>query len=265
MSFCRKNHMNMALKILSGSLLTAGICYLFGATAVPYAPIKGHSPDTVLLKTNWKQMGGFEKYTPDHLRLGCWSTALAQIMYYHKLKPFGEVSYTSRNGYVISEKIDSTSIDLKKLVTKIDSSTSAVAIDATARYNYYAALAVRKDFGTDRYMNKLAPASLLEQHYRVKVDRYISWHRSLPYGIGKLERVMVRELDQKRPVMLHFSDLKGFGHSVVVDGYRAEGKKLMVHINQGQGGPQDGWYDFSGNILQKDDDQLRVVYTFRPL
>lgn len=210
-------------------------------------------------------MRGFEKYTPDHLRLGCWSTALAQIMYYHKLIPFGTIAYTSRNGYVINEKIDSSSIALNELVARIDSTTSLEAIDAAARYNYYAALIVRKDFGTDRYMQKLAASSLLEQHLKVKVERYISWHRALPYSLSKLQKVMLSELQHKRPVLLHFSDLKGFGHSVVVDGYRLENNRPIVHINQGQGGPQDGWYDFLDEILQKDDDKLRVIYTFSPI
>jgi hypothetical protein len=38
----------------------------------------------------------------------------------------------------------------------------------------------------------------------------------------------------------------------------------MIHTNQGQGGPDDGWYDFYKGILRTDDNTLRVVYTFKP-
>jgi len=245
-------------------LVFAGICYMVCGTALLFKPIENAKSEDILIKTRWKQMGGFEKYTPDHLRLGCWSTALAQIMYYHRLKPFGLVAYTSRNGYVIKENIDSSTVNLAMLTDQIDSTAQQSLIDATARYNYYAALAVQKDFGTDRYMNKLASSSLLEEHFPVHVKRYISWHRTIPYSISKLESIVCSELNLKRPVFLHFSDLKVFGHSVVIDAYKLKDKQVIVHINQGQGGPDDGWYNFKGSILRTGDDQLRVIYTFNP-
>lgn len=257
--------MKMGIKILWSSFLIPTVSYIVFGTSFQFTTNKeAISNDSVLLTTNWKQMGGFEKYTPDHLRLGCWSTALAQIMYYHQLKPFGQVSYTSRNGYVVNEQIDSNTIDFTKIVKSLDSTTQQFAVNATAKYNYYAALAVRKDFGTDRYMHKLAPAALFEQHYKVKASRYISWQRTFPYSLGKLKKVICQELRHQRPVMLHFSDLKGFGHTVVVDAYRMQNNRLMVHLNQGQGGSQDGWYDFNLCILKPDDDKLRVIYTFEP-
>jgi len=217
-----------------------------------------------LLKTDWKQMGGFEKYTPDKLRLGCWSTALAQIMYYHRLKPFGRVEYTSRHGYRIDQNLDSTSFDWKYFADKLDTSTSAKCADEMALYNYYAALAVRKDFGTDSYMQKLASAELLEQHFNVNAQRYISWEGMFPYATGKLEEIICEQLDKKHPVFLHFANLKDFGHSVVIDGYCYQSETFKVHLNQGQGGPGDGWYDFNRGILRTDDTKLRVIYTFEP-
>lgn len=217
-----------------------------------------------LLKTNWQQMGGFEKCTPDGLRLGCWSTALAQILYYHKLKPYGRIKYTSRQGYKINEVLDSFQFDFNLFTATIDTTTSPEAARQLSRYSYYAALAVQKDFGTDRYMNKLAPAGLLEEHYRVKVKRYISWHKFAPYTSGKLEKVIYKELNARRPVFLHFANLKDFGHSVVIDGYCYKNGSFMIHTNQGQGGPTDGWYDFYKDILQKGDNALRVIYTFKP-
>lgn len=210
-------------------------------------------------------MGGFERYTPDHLRLGCWSTALAQIVYYHQLKPFGHVSYTSHKGFIINVQLDSTIMDFTHLPPLIDSSTTDNAIDALARYNYAAALAVEKDFGTDSYMHKLAPASLLESHYKVKVRRYISWKHLLPYTSGKLKNIITEEVSHQRPLLLHFANLKDFGHSVVVDGCKQLSGVFWVHLNQGQGGPQDGWYDFDKSLLKDGDGNLRVLYTFKPL
>ena len=42
------------------------------------------------------------------------------------------------------------------------------------------------------------------------------------------------------------------------------GNKFMIHTNQGQGGSDDGWYDFHKGILRANDTALRVIYTFKP-
>jgi hypothetical protein len=240
------------------------LVYLFVSTSFPFFPDKSRCMSKSLTKTHWKQMGGFEKYTPDSLRTGCWSTALAQIVYYHRLKPYGHVAYLSRQNYRINEILDSTQFDFNLFTPGIDTNTTLQTIDQLAKYNYYAALVVKKDFGTDRYMHKLASAGLLEQHYRMKVNRYIAWRKFLPYTLGKLEKIIYNEINKKRPVFLHFANLKDFGHSVVVDGYCYLDNKFMIHINQGQGGPTDGWYDFYKGILRPDDYALRVIYTFKP-
>ena len=240
--------------------------YAFATTElIDFPKHKFPERDSIFLKTHWKQMGGFEQDTPDHLRLGCWSTAFAQIVYYHKLKPFGHVTYTSSKGYFINEDIDSSKVDLSKLSMQIDETTPAPKIDALAKYNYFAALAVNKDFGTDNYMHKLASSGLLEEHYKRSVSRYISWNHILPYSSGKLEHIVMREISQNRPLFLHFANLENFGHSVVIDGYKQIGNQFFVHLNQGQGGPQDGWYDFDKDLLQKGDRKLRVIYTIRPI
>jgi hypothetical protein len=243
-----------------------GLAYLFACTSFPFFPNKSRciTDSECLTMTHWKQTGGFERYTPDSLRTGCWSTALAQITYYHKLKPYGHVEYTSRKNYKIKENIDSSQFDFSLFTPSIDTTTSQETIDQLAKYNYYAALAVQKDFGTDRYMNKLASESLLEEHYKVKVKRYISWRRFIPNTLGKLEKIIYNEINEKRPVFLHFANLNDFGHSVVVDGYCYKDDNFMIHINQGQGGPTDGWYNFYKGILRADDDALRVIYTFKP-
>jgi hypothetical protein len=253
-------------KIFIVAIAVVAVAYLFICTSFPFSPDKTKCMNDAdrLTTTQWKQMGGFQKYTPDSMRTGCWSTALAQIVYFHKLKPYGHLEYTSRQGYKISETMDSSQFNFAMFTDLIDSSTNTESIDQLAKYNYYAACAVQKDFGTDRYMNKLAPAGLLEEHYNMKVERFIAWHKLVPNTLGKLEKVIYNELNEKRPVFLHFANLNDFGHSVVVDAYCYKDGKFMIHTNQGQGGPTDGWYDFYKGILRPDDNKLRVVYTFRP-
>ncbi len=258
--------MKKSTKVILFLLAAIVAGYVFICTSFPFFPDKTKclTDRQYLTTTRWQQMGGFEKCTPDSLRLGCWSTALAQIVYYHKLKPFGKVQYTSRRGFTIDETIDSSIFNFSLFTPTIDSSSTTETVTQLSKYNYYAALAVQKDFGTDNYMNGLAPAELLEKHYRVKVKRYIAWHKYVPNTLGKLEKIIYNEINNKRPVFLHFANLKDFGHSVVVDGYCYKDGVFMVHTNQGQGGPDDGWYDFHKEILKKDDTALRVLYTFNP-
>jgi len=222
------NRKSKTTAILFGLL---GLTYLFACTSFPFFPDKSRcmGDNECLTTTHWKQMGGFERYTPDSLRTGCWSTALAQIVYYHKLKPYGHVEYTSRQNYKINENLDSSQFNFSLFTPAIDTTTSQETINQLAKYNYYAALAVEKDFGTDRYMNKLASADLLEQHYKVKVQRYISWHKFAPNTLGKLEKIIYNELNARRPVFLHFANLNDFGHSIVVDGYCYKDGTFMIH------------------------------------
>ena len=253
------------IKIAAITITIFLLVYIYVSTSFPFFPEKARcmTDSECLTKTHWQQMGGFQKATPDNLRLGCWSTALAQIVYYYKLKPYGHVQYTSRHGYKINEDLDSSQFNFNLFSPAIDTSTTPEAENEMAKYNYYAALAVEKDFGTDSYMNKLAPTSLLEEHYKMHVERYISWHKYLPYTNGKLEKIIYNELNNKRPVFLHFANLKDFGHSLVIDGYCYQNGTFMIHTNQGQGGSTDGWYDFYKGIIRPDDNALRVVYTFK--
>jgi hypothetical protein len=261
-----KKQMKKFTQITLVILAVLALSYLLVATSVLFFPDKTTcmADKECLTQTHWQQMGGFEKFTPDGLRTGCWSTALAQIAYYHKLKPHGQAKYTTRQGYEINEDLNKTQFNFNVFTVSIDSTTSEESSIQLARYNYYAALAMQKDFGTDRYMNKLAPAELLETHYNFKVERFISWKNIAPYTNGKLEQIIYNEINQKRPVFLHFANLKDFGHSVVVDGYCYKEGNFQIHTNQGQGGPTDGWYDFHKGILRPDDNALRVIYTFEP-
>jgi hypothetical protein len=86
----------------------------------------------------------------------------------------------------------------------------------------------------------------------------------LPYSTGKLKAIIQDEIYHNRPIFLHFANLKDFGHSVVVDGYKITAMQFLVHLNQGQGGPQDGWYNFDQDLLKSGDHKLRVIYTFKP-
>lgn len=259
--------MKKALRITAVILALSLAVYLLLSTSLFFFPDRSActANDQGLTTTHWQQMGGFQLCTPDSSRIGCWGTALAQLAYYHKLVPHGKVVYTSSKGFHINEDLDGFRFDLSLFAPQIDSTTPKPVIEQLSKYNYYAALVIKKDFGTGNNMDKLPSPTLFESHFRARVKRYISWKNVLPYTQGKLEAIIYEELNNKRPVYLHFANLKDFGHSVIVDAYCYEKGQFKVHLNQGQGGPTDGWYDFYKGFLRPDDNKLRVVYTFEPL
>ena len=65
--------------------------------------------------------------------------------------------------------------------------------------------------------------------------------------------------------MFYFDDGNDFGHAVVIDGYLNKNELFLVHINQGMGGRNDGWYNPFDKIFGiRDDLQTRFLVTLKP-
>ncbi|MGN7706836.1 C10 family peptidase [Chryseobacterium sp. 22543] len=236
-----------------------------------------------LLKTNWDQWGTYTKYTPERHVLGCWSTALSQILYYHRLKPYGVVTYSCSKGYVIKDTLSSYPLSWKNFSPSIDDQSPMETIDAVARYSYLTALAIRKDFGTSKYLEMVNPAPFVTRHFACKATFYGSFTGDIPFSaeqmkgiaqkeqiehlIGK-DRIMLliqNEIRNKRPVYFHMGNFTSYGHSTVIDGYLKKDDIFYVHINYGAGGFRTGWYNLFKPIDVEDDIRLRAFITIEPL
>jgi hypothetical protein len=97
-----------------------------------------------LLTTQWGQRGLYAKYVPNNERLGCWSVALAQILYYHRVQPAGQVSYEG-DGYRVRESLDHR-FDWDLFADTVTEATPARKQNEVAKYCYYAAIVIGKDF-----------------------------------------------------------------------------------------------------------------------
>lgn len=251
-----------------GIILAISTIFLIShCTSVFHFPLKNGQSIAPFLTTEWQQMGGFNKFTPQNERIGCWGTAFAQILYHHKVKPSGEVEYVCSNGTNINESFDSYSFDFDVFESKLDSASDDLSIDQMAMYNFFTAACVRKDFGTGNgsILHKTKVGKELESHYPVSTNWYVSMKGQYPYTNGKLQTVIVRELNQKRPIYFYFWDGGQYGHAAVIDGYKKKKGKFLVHINQGQGGEGNDWYDFNDSILHEGDMHTRFIYTIKPV
>ncbi|GAB4046604.1 C10 family peptidase [Spirosoma litoris] len=237
---------------------------------------------TYLLKTEWDQFGKYAQYAPDNHVLGCWSTALAQILYYHRLRPTGVVSYRCSKGYTIQDTLSNHPFSWNQFATRIDPNTPEVAQKTVAMFSYMTAEAIRKDFGTDHYLEIVNPAKQLETYFPCQAEFYVSFSEPIPIpqeqlnAIARKENIqhvlksddviklIETEIDAKRPVYFHFGNFTTYGHSTVIDGYQAENNTFWVHINYGSGGKRSGWYDLFKPIDVADDLKLRAFVTIAP-
>ncbi|WP_316835370.1 C10 family peptidase [Pedobacter nutrimenti] len=268
------------LLLLIGSLLSAfaQLSKDQAAKQTPLLLIK----EKYLLNTQWDQWGIYAKYTPKQQVLGCWSTALAQILYYHRLKPFGNADYTCSNGYVIKDTLSKYNIRWSHFRDILDKNTPEKSTSSVALYSYLTAIAVRKDFGSGRYLEIVNPAPQIERHFSCDAEFYGCFTGNLPFTPEQLKTIaekediqhiidrsqitdlIQKEINNKRPIYFHFGNFSNYGHSTVIDGYCKQGNIFYVHINYGANGFRNGWYDLFSPIDVADDIRLRAFVTIHP-
>ena len=248
--------------LMAGALLT----YLSICTAA-FDFHQSPGSDQTLLQTDWQQMGGFNDLTPEQERTGCWSTAFAQILFYHKLQPAGKVTYQCSNGRKLLEDLGNYTFDWTKFAPNILQDTPESVRYEMAKYNYFVALAVQKDFGTGSYVQGTYGYFNLAQMrrlYKADFRFYPCLKGKYPYTKGKLASVVEREIAADRPLFFYFMNDGDFGHATVIDGFKRKAGRFMVHLNQGQGGEDTGWYDLQESILREDDWKTRALVTIHP-
>ena len=216
-----------------------------------------------LIETTWGQRGLYAAFSPNQVRAGCWSTALAQIAYYHRKRPFGYVRYTTRSGLHFDVNLSASSVDWNHMVPKLTSATATVSRNAVARFVFNAALVVQKDFGTASYcLSHSERALAIAAHYRL-ATRWVT-HGNHPRSL--LKATVIHEINAKRPLLIHMRNrARTSYHAAVIDGYRWQPGKLQIHVNLGHGGGDDGWFPFAGPIHKYDDPNYRKLLVIRPL
>jgi len=235
-----------------------------------------------LLKTDWDQWGAYAKYTPENKVLGCWSIALAQILFYHQLQPMGEVNYLCSKGYRISDTLSKYNFVWKDFKQTINKQNTDEEINPVARYAYLTAIAIKKDFGTEKYFEMVNPAPMITKHFDCVAAFYGCFNGDLPFPKNQLTaiaqkeqikhiieqdsvRILIQnEIKQKRPVYFHMGNFTTYGHSTVIDGYKEHAGVFYVHLNYGASGFRTGWYNLFKPIDVLDDIKLRAFVTIIP-
>ncbi len=220
-----------------------------------------------LLKTEWGGGDPFNKFTPDNQSLGCHSVAIAQVLYYHRLTPYGIVNYKCGKGYSIEEDFSKYHFKWDSFVEKLNDSKKNETNDETAKYMYLVATAIKKDFGTDQYIKcEDQHKSQVEEHFNCIYDCRLKKFNTISLDVF-LEKdgfypVIKQEIDLKRPLGFYYSNENGSGHAVVIDGYVVKDGIFYAHANFGWQGKSDGWYNMI-EALPKDI-KLVALITIKP-
>lgn len=156
--------------------------------------------------------------------------------------------------------------DWTKFRNEITDSTSQDIINEISLYCYSIATIVQKDFGKGGYITKLPPIENIEKQLNVNAKQYLNY-KGLFHSKRKIKNIIVREIEANRPMYLYYRNMnvKGSGHSTVLDGYRFDDKNFKVHLNFGWGGRSDGWYNLFDSIATEGDTELRILITVQPI
>lgn len=241
--------------IIIVSILILKVIFLIGTKA------QENSNDQFLLETVWGGTKRTSKYNPDNYSPGCHSTALAQIMYYHRLQPHGKKEYTTKKGHHINVNYDEHNFDWGLFVNYVNDSTPQNKVDELALYRFYLATVVEKNFGNGSYQ-KTFHKSQIKEHFNCKVKEKPGYKTFL-LSRRKVRNIIVREINNLRPVYFHYTDFDGNGHSVVIDGYKKKNKDLFVHVNFGWGGKDNGWYKYEKDCFIPNQ-KLELIITIKP-
>lgn len=201
------------------------------------------------MKTAWGGSAPLNMFAPGRSTLGCHSNAFAQAIYFHQLAPYGNVSYECTDGTLISENFTGYTPEWDSFALDNEAGRKdKAATERTAKFMYYVASIVRKDFGTNQYVDYPNDfhKQAIESHFHCTLTGYA---KSIESSISDalVEKpdfyaLLKREIEVKRPVGFYYTDRKGGGHAVIIDGYTIKTGKTYFHVNFGWLGSSNGWY-----------------------
>lgn len=223
--------------------------------AAPAAGLQEAAPEGVaplLGDIQWGQGAPFNNQCPlfqgERCLTGCGATAMAQVMKYHgrPVRGIGSIYYITRtNNIVVSKYLPSYFFDWGNMRPDYSGNYSAEEAKAVATLMACCGAAIEMDYGLEAsasYQYKLLEAYVDNFCY----DSDASYVMKSYFSEDEWHALLLRELNEGRPVNYAGTSPVEGGHSFVVDGYTvlfsSEGDLPLYHVNWGWSGLCDGYY-----------------------
>lgn len=195
-----------------------------------------------LITTKWGQLAPYNSKIPISAPTGCLSTAMAQIMNYHKWPLHGTSSHSyTYNGNTFSVNFASTIYDwanMKNEYTAIEdiASASCKAV-GTLMYNCGVSLDMQYNAKGSNAITSSVPTAFIN-YFGYDKNLQMIW--SSDYTSIQWKYKVKSEINAKRPVMIFGTDGNSVGHEYIADGYD---RYNFIHINWGWDGNYNGYYE----------------------
>jgi hypothetical protein len=204
---------------------------------------------TPLLTCKWNQNSPYNMDCPEvkdsegvkmYAPTGCAATAMAQLMYYHKLETKTQTipAYTTEKEKIQLEALPPYAFQWSKMQNEYQEGDKSEGAKEVAKLMRYCGQAAQMDY--DVYSGAETSGDYLHRYFGFKpsfTDKYYVEHMS------GWEDLIYDELAAGRPVIYSGKKMTGFlkfsGHVYVVDGYDGDG---LFHINWGWNGNDDGFF-----------------------
>ncbi len=214
-----------------------------------------HAAIPVLLTCQWDQDYPYNMYCPQFFDTGetcvtgCVATAMAQIMYYHRVRSVRSVQadipgYTCATdwenyGKMTVQGIPKNSpIDWNDMTDTYNSRSTDAAKRAVANLMKYCGVSVEMDYGR----SSTGGSGAVSQYVVTALKKYFGYDAGASYvyrsnySDDAWDELIYNELANGRPVHYSGRGTSG-GHAFVCDGYDGDG---YYHFNWGWGGYCDG-------------------------
>ena len=219
------------------------------------ARVKSHAKIPEMLTSKWNQGYPYNMYCPEFFDTGetcvtgCVATAMAQIMFYHRVRSVrsvqaaipGYTCYTNWENHgqmTIAGVPKDAPIDWDEMTDTYNNSSTDASRRAVANLMKYCGVSVEMDYGPGSISGSGAASSqavkALKQYFGYDAGASYVWRSD--YTDDAWDELIYNELANGRPV--HYSGRSSSGgHAFVCDGYDGDG---YYHINWGWGSYCDG-------------------------
>jgi len=234
--------------------------YSYSETAVEQLGEFPSAPVGPLLTSTWDQLEPYNDQCPmyfgERCVVGCVATAMAQIMRYWKHPSSGTGSHCyfwDFGGETLCADFGSTTYDWANMPDSATSSSPQAIKDAVSTLCFHCGVSVDTDYGPESwggsgaFLSDVGPA--LANYFGYAPARYLLREH---YNLPEWYSLICSQIDAGQPVLYGAKE-----HAVVVDGYDA---LMLVHLNMGWGGKDDGWYSIGAGPQ----DYTEAVVDIRP-